>query len=250
MILGILCGMVIFVYYLLLGKYLQITFIPSFINHIFNCDIRAKLIEHIDNTYKKDTAALIEAIAFAYRKSEAGSDIYKKMSNLNTVYLLSVSGMHLFFIKIIISKIIKNEKVSSFTTIIIILIYTYFLNFAVGCLRVLFTLIISRVTRKYKTSSITSTSLSAMVTILICPSSILNYGFTMSYMCTICARLVHKQFESDCFIDVLLTNLICITSCIPFEILMSSEINVLSLFLSALFNFLFMPLYVFTLLTF
>jgi ComEC/Rec2-related protein len=99
---------------------------------------------------------------------------------------MSIGGFQVSFLKLIISKLIRNKKVALIINLVVIGFYSYILSFRSGILRVFLCLVLTSIFRKVIRSKYDILSLSAIVTIFIAPTSVFDFGFCLSYLCTFC----------------------------------------------------------------
>jgi hypothetical protein len=106
------------------------------------------MTKFIKKSYDNNTSIIILLICFSTKINNESWDIYNQTKHLSIVYLLSVGGLQVSFLKLFIQKIIRNKKASNIMNLILISFYCYLLSFASGILRVLLCLIISISFRK------------------------------------------------------------------------------------------------------
>jgi hypothetical protein len=109
----------IFIYILIKNKNV-LTYIPDFT--IIN------ILKHfIDVHYQQKTASFIELILFNIKTNDS-YHLYNDMKELSLVYLITVSGFQLSFVKIILNKIIKKKNINFYLTLCVITFYTILLK--------------------------------------------------------------------------------------------------------------------------
>ncbi|MDR3249764.1 MAG: ComEC/Rec2 family competence protein [Mycoplasmataceae bacterium] len=208
------------------------------------------MTKFIKKSYDNNTSIIILLICFSTKINNESWDIYNQTKHLSIVYLLSVGGLQVSFLKLFIQKIIRNKKASNIMNLILISFYCYLLSFASGILRVLLCLIISISFRKWVKNKYDILALSGMVTMFIEPSCVFNYGFCLSYLCTYFVIWIYEFNLPHVLFELLLINVGCIIISIPFVSKMEGIVSLSAIIFAIGFNYIFMGLYLWYILTF
>jgi ComEC/Rec2-related protein len=171
------------------------------------------------------------------------------MIDMSVAYLIVISGFHLSIFKYLINKICKHKKTSITINLVFIGFYCYLLNFSLSATRVLLCMVINLLTRK-RLNKYDVLGLSGLISIFLNPSSPLNYGFCLSYLCTATIYLVYDLNISNFFIEKILVNLCAIIVSLPFVLLMSKHISIWALLFSVILSYVFIIVFIYFLFTF
>lgn len=202
-----------FIYLLIILIFINLfLFIPSKYNYSYLINLinkksdffylRNKALDYIKTIYDDELYKFVSMIIF--NEKHYDFNFYNDLKKLGLLHLLTVSGFHINIFLIITNKfILKNKKISNIFNIIFVLLYGYFLNFSISCLRI-FTYYITKIWfDKY-----TSLVLSCLINLfLFCHLSI-NFGFILSYGCTL---LIFRIIDLDInnINKSILINLLC-----------------------------------------
>lgn len=239
--------------------YIGIAIVPIFIyllihdycvfENIPNKWITNNLTNFIDNSYSDNTSAIILLVCFGIKNNNESWVIYNETKHLSIVYLTSIGGLQISFLKLLISKVIRHKKTSNILNLIVIGFYSYVLSFRSGILRVLLCLIISMTCSKWIKDKYNRLSLAGLITVFIEPSCVFNYGFCLSYLCTFFVIWIY-DCKINVFFEMIFINLGCILISIPFISKMEGVISFNSILFSIGFNYIFIILYLWYIFTF
>lgn len=161
------------------------------------------ILEYLGNSIKECIELKVEQNlpkneANLYKSMIYGNDIYlddkikQDFSENGILYILVTSGMHVYYISVIINYLTKrmNPKISVMFKIIVIGIFLIISNFSVSVLRAGIMSIISCFSMKEKSkndnngNNIKNLFLSAVVLLCVNPYYIFNSSFLLSYLST------------------------------------------------------------------
>lgn len=226
-------------------KYLQ----PG-MDHLFHFSLKNYCVNLVDNSYDKLTSSILNLLLFNIKKSYS-YDLYKIMVNLSIVYLIVISGFHLSLVQIIFKKIFNRhaiiERIVSNT---FILLYTYLLSFSISTVRVILSNLVGIVRIKYRVSPYTKVSMAGIISLIICPSIIANYGFSMSYLCTIGVIYIYQHKIKNYFLNLLAINSLATFISLPFVLAMNEQISIFAIINSIIFSYFICFLFIIVLLIF
>ncbi|MGL4343231.1 MAG: MAG0480 family ComEC-like protein [Metamycoplasmataceae bacterium] len=232
------------------------------ITYICNQQINFNLIENKKNWWENISSFFIRGPTFYIKyvpllllgiKNENTNLVYEKTKDLGIVHLIVISGFHINFIIIFITKFLKFLKIkdreSNFIALIIILFYLLIIKFPIPALRAyLFSLAIflNKNLFKNKIDNLTFLTLISTLFMLINPFIIFNISFIFSFIISFTIIFMNKITRNKIFKLIII---FMISS--PIIIHLNQKINYLSLFYSIFFspiiifsymiNFLFFP---------
>ncbi len=233
--------------------YFVVSFIPlglSFLIKDFNCfehlsnwinamlkfSIRDKLLNYVNESYDHETAGIINLFIFN-KKDNYSYDIYKIIGNLSITYLVVISGFHLNILKRIIKKILCKPKIlGNIFAVILVLFYTYLLNFSISTSRVLISTLFGFIFHKNKNKYV-KTSCSGILSMIIYPRVINDIGFNLSYLCTFCVIYILSYKIKNFFINQILICFSCTIISLPFISSINNEISLFAIINSLLFTY-------------
>lgn len=200
------------------------------LDNLFHFSLRKILINKVNADYNEKTASIINLFIFNIKDSYAYT-MYNTIINLSIVHLFVISGLHLSIIKKIFTKKLW------FLSYPIIFFYTYLLNFSVSSTRVILTFLFDLLFKKIKTNLKDSCSCAGILSLIIFPKSVTNYGFQMSYFCTLAIISINELKINNWLIKYLLIDFISITISFPFILEMNNSISLFTLINGYLFTF-------------
>ncbi|WP_027123882.1 ComEC/Rec2 family competence protein [Mycoplasmoides pirum] len=215
-------------------------------------NLRKLLIKQVQQYNNLKISNLLLLIVFN-EKTSFLNEFYKKIVNIGIVHLVVISGLHLNLINTLILKIFKKYlRISQILSLFIILIYSYFLNFSFGVIRVVISIFIGAFFCKKQSNKdlLTTTSLSGLITLCLNPHSIFNLNFQLSYLSIFAICFANKipyinkwliGFVSSFLINMLIG---------PVILSMNSKISLLTIFNSWILSPIIMFYYIFSLLIF
>jgi competence protein ComEC len=243
-----LVSLAIIVLYIILKNFSCFTLVHNLIDNLFGFSIRNKITAWINKNYDQNTSSFINLIVFNV-KNKNSYIVYDKMVDLSIVYMVVISGFHLSIFKYLIGKILKNKTLSNSISLGFIIFYSFLLNFSLSSIRVLFCLA-TRMIFKHRLTKYNILGLSGIMTAVLNPSSPLNYGFCLSYLCTCCIYLIFDWQINNFFIEKIVINILIVLISSPFALLINQQISLWAIVLGFLFTYLFCFIFVYFLLTF
>jgi competence protein ComEC len=127
----------------LIKDYVIFEHITAVIDHTLHFSLKKGAVNFINSHYQVQTAGFINLVMFNI-KDQATWPIYDEMIDLSVVYLIVISGFHLSIFKQTIFKIFKHHHQLTYViSFCFLLLYCYFLNFAVSVTRVMLSLLIT-----------------------------------------------------------------------------------------------------------
>lgn len=236
--------------YYLIGNFNLFSHLRAYIDTLFHFSLRNTVLSFISNNYDPLTSGVIKLLIFNVRSSQT-SWIYQNIINLAIVHLFIISGFHLSLIKIGINKVFGKYKWFSWIFgFLLIIIFTYFLNFSIPSMRVIFSLIIGLIFKKFKLQPMQIVSIGGIITLLISPISYHSLGFGLSYCCTIGIIYLY-QFEYRYFlVKQLIINLFAIIISLPFVLSLNQKLSLFALINSYVFGYFILLLFFLLMFTF
>lgn len=144
----------------------------------------------------------------------------------------------------------KHKYVSYSVNLVIILFYSYLLNFATSIIRVLFMHLITMFSFRKRLPNMDRVCLAGIITLLICPYSCQSYGFCMSYFCTIVIVYIVSLNIDNKIIQQLIINSCCVLITFPYVINMNGQISVFAVINSLIFSYIYAIVFAYFLITF
>lgn len=201
-----------------------------------------------DLIYEKETSSFIKLILFNIKSNETYIFL-KQTIDLGIVWLISSGGFHLSLISRIINKICKNQQLVSYVINLCFLsIYTFFLGFAYGCLRVLIKNSLKPLFIKCKTRRYDQLGIVGLLICFLNPSCFKSESFLMSFIVCISSYSIINMNLNNKFLSTILINLFSFISIIPFEVSMNNKISILTFINSFVFTYYFIFLFLYFLL--
>jgi competence protein ComEC len=238
----------IVLWHLIFKQIILLNLLHLFINKIIGFSLRDKLINFINYSYSKQTSSFITLIVLNDKNSYS-YPLYDKMINLSIVYMVVISGFHLTIFRNIINKIIKNKIISNSLSLIFISFYSFLLDFSFSTMRVLLCILI-RLIFKNKLNKYEVLGLSGLTLCVLNSSSLINFGFCLSYLCTFIIYFIYDLDIENVFIEKLVISAAATLISLPIILLMNKQISVWSMFFALIFTYLFCYLFIYFLLTF
>ncbi len=148
-------------------------------------------------------------------------------------------------------KLLKQWKIiGEITSLVLILFFTYFLNFSIPTMRVIISIIVGYILKRYKVSTINIVAIGGLITLLIAPISYHLPGFLLSYACTIGIIYLY-QFEFKYWlVKQLMVNFFAIIISLPIVLMMNQQISLFALINSFIFSYFILLLFFVLMLSF
>lgn len=201
------------------------------------------LCQYYDQFFSPLSAAYLKALVLG-DKAALDDDILNNINRLGISHLFVVSGLHVVLLISIIEKIfkklLKNSRIKTILTMILLIVYTFITNFMISVIRVVSGFVIKEVNKSYQLH-LDTLDVVSIVTImsLICnPYYIFNSSFILSFGLTYALIIGSKILKSKNYLDGLIKmSIYCQIVGIPLSYDFSNQINLLSV----VFNMIFVP---------
>lgn len=199
-------------------------------NNFINTQI-TNFINRYDDTR---VSSLIKLLIFSEKTDQFAWQIYHNSQELSIAYLLSIGGFQAVILKNIINFIFKKFKFRNVLTFIFILFYTYILSFSFGITRVMLMMLIKMVCKKMHRYNVWGVS--GLITLILVPSSGMEIGFLLSYLCTLAVMTIYDLKISNKLLQLVIINIVCMLVSLPFVIRMNGVFSVIVLCLSPIMS--------------
>ena len=188
-------------------------------NHFYRFKNKVKALAHLalipDSSLESQNTALLEALLLGQRYN-INSDVYLAFKKTGLLHFISLSGMHFGILVAMIWFLCKTVGLTKPTRAVVCIIVTSLfilaippreptLRAAIICWMVCLSFLISK-----NPNSLNSLSLSAIVLLLIKPTSIFNPGFQLSFACVLGIIIFYHHivmFSYDYFVDPIFNRL-------------------------------------------
>lgn len=198
-----------------------------------------------DKFYSKETTSFIKLVLFNVRSKETYIFLNQAV-DLGIVWLISSGGFHLSLISRIINRVFKKKQLIGFCTNVVLLsIYTFFLGFAYGCLRVLFKNCFKVLFIRTKMDRFNQLGFVGILICLFNPSCYGSYSFLLSFLVCIGSYSIIGLSLNNKLLITLLINLVAFLITIPFVIEMNHKIAILTFINSFVFTYFFMFIFLY-----
>lgn len=178
-------------------------------------NIRCKANEYVESTIlsSEDNRALLNGIMLGIKDSFS-DELYDAMSKSGFMHVASVSGLHVAYLCMFLSFILKylNLRVRSIVTILILILFAGIAAFTPSVNRaVIMTMFVMLANIFYKNSdSLTSLFASALILVFVNPYILFNAGMILSFLGTLALLTFINPLRDLVVIAVnSLTNLVC-----------------------------------------
>lgn len=206
----------------------QITISHSKINLIFQ--IKNKIINHLNRV---DQKGYLKAFILGNKKEIKN---YSEYQELGISHLFAISGMHITFIVLFLSKILKTNK-KNWLIIFILIFYGFIIGYSPSIKRCLIFLILTKINLilNLKINSLKLLLLTISIIIFHNPYIIFNSGFIYSIMCVF--GLIYSQ---NYFLKLakLKTSFLVFLFSMPLNLYYYHTLNILSI----IYNIIYIPL--------
>ena len=150
-------------------------------------EIKSKALSILNHNLEKDSAGLAYAMIFG-DTAEIEHNTKVNYTSTGTAHLLAVSGLHVGFVVVIFTFLLKLLKADDKQILFIItsalLLYLIFCNFATSIIRatiMTFCLLLARVLKKHY-DSLSGLALAGVIILFISPLQFFDVGFRLSFM--------------------------------------------------------------------
>ncbi len=158
-------------------------------------NLQAKVNEHINSVFSKDTGALICALYTG--ETRYISSHYKEIFSLTGIsHILSVSGMHVIILMSVFGILFDRLGKFKYLKYLILLIFVIFTGASPAIIRAAFLYLFAGIGQIIKRScdSVNNLSLIALVSLLVNPLLLFNKSFQLSYIATYAVIAVSPLF--------------------------------------------------------
>lgn len=149
-------------------------------------DITCKIKNNIDKTFKKETGEILKGLLLG-DSSNIEENIKENFRNASIAHILAISGMHISYVIIGVTKLLNKaigKRITKFIIIILLFIYMFIIGFSPSVIRatimgilVIFSNLVYR-----KNDFWTSIAISLFLIIIYNPYLIMNIGLQLSYV--------------------------------------------------------------------
>lgn len=163
--------------------------------------IKRQIINRVESILTEVNSNICLALIIGYRVN-ISDDVNKYFEESNLLHLLAISGMHVTYISMIMSNVLRKftKRKAKILIIFFLCFYMLLTNFAPSVFRacVMQIMILTSCLVYRKSNLLTNMSISALVLLVINPLMIYNIGFIFSYVGTISIILFNKYIKK-CF---------------------------------------------------
>jgi len=171
-------------------------------------------------------------------------DAYENLKEISALHLFVVSGFHISFLFMLISKPFKKKIIGNVLGFIICAIYVFILDFSISSLRALISLILVK-TLSDKLNRLDIVAIPGILLLLIEPLYVYNYSFIMTFIMSFVITFINASIKTKSKIaKVLLTSLICFLAMIPIQLQLNYKINVISLVSNIILSYVVMGVFI------
>lgn len=247
--------MLIFFIYCLLIYLININLNLRYINSLLLnktsfYSLRLKLMTSINNHYEPMDSSFIKLLLFNF-KDQNSYLLQQKINNLDIGFLFVVSGFHVSLLLNICKWIFFRKRFKfliPWFNLLIAFLYGYFLGYTIGILRIVFNNCLSLIFKKM--NSFNLNLFSALIIGLMFIKELVNFGYLMTYMCTLYIIYLSTYLKDHKVLMTLLINVGCIILTAPLIIFMNKKINLFCLFLNYIYSLIIPFLYFYLLICF
>ncbi len=148
--------------------------------------IRAKILNHLKNRLSPQSFAFVSAIFFGDR-SHIEPEMMKSWRDTGLTHLLAVSGFHVGVLAMLVQCCLRrffSRTVSSFFTLIVLIIFGLFLNTSASSSRAILMYFILMINGEMGVNcgKLHSLSVAGIILLFINPYTIYDYGFILSFV--------------------------------------------------------------------
>ena len=159
-------------------------------------DVFLKIKDNIEKLYPKEKSSILLGIMLGYTEN-IDEDIKESFSNCNVSHILAVSGMHISYIILGISIVLKyiGKRKSKIITIILLIMYMFITGFSPSIVRsgIMGILMLTSYLIYRKNDIWTSISISMLCILIYNPFLIENIGLILSYIGTLGIIIFQKN---------------------------------------------------------
>lgn len=155
----------------------------------FSNSVFLKIKENIEKTYSENIFNIVLGVMLGYTK-QIDTDVKEDFSNSNISHVLAVSGMHISYIIILITKStqkIFGKRKSKIIASTVLLIYMFITGFSVSVVRasIMGILVCMSFVVYRKSDTLNNIAIAGLITLINNPYSIISLSFSLTYGGTI-----------------------------------------------------------------
>lgn len=155
----------------------------------FSNSVFLKIKENIEKTYSENISNIVLGVMLGYTK-QIDTDVKEDFSNSNISHVLAVSGMHISYIIILITKStqkIFGKRKSKIIASTVLLIYMFITGFSVSVVRasIMGILVCMSFVVYRKSDTLNNIAIAGLITLINNPYSIISLSFSLTYGGTI-----------------------------------------------------------------
>lgn len=155
----------------------------------FSNSVFLKIKENIEKTYSENISNIVLGVMLGYTK-QIDTDVKEDFSNSNISHVLAVSGMHISYIIILITKStqkILGKRKSKIIASTVLLIYMFITGFSVSVVRasIMGILVCMSFVVYRKSDTLNNIAIAGLITLINNPYSIISLSFSLTYGGTI-----------------------------------------------------------------
>lgn len=199
--------------------------------------LRNLLFKFFDKSYSKEISAFIKLILFNVKSKET-IIFLEQIVDLGIVWLFCVSGFHISLLSRLIKKIFKKKwRIGKWVDLIVLIFYSYFLNFSYASIRVILFVALDGFFLKYQISKLNKLGCVGLIVALFNPSCFASYSFMLAFIvCISCYFVIDLKFNNK-IVRSLLINVCAFIVTIPFVIDMNNKISLFSFINAFIFSY-------------
>ncbi len=228
-------GFFLCLYYFLNDSY-NLKSLLAYLNKNYNFDYFKNIsMEYIANLYSGNSLELINIIIFNTKNYD--SDIMNNIINLNILHLFVLSGLHLNFVSFLFDKLFKKKlRFLRMIKIFVILLLCYYVDFGIGSIRALITIIISIFTKNCKYRNLKQTTIVAFIFSTLFINDHFSIVYLLSFNSCFIIAIINDFFKVNKSIKTFLILFILIIFNLFIIISINNSINLLSIFSTWIFS--------------
>jgi len=193
----------------------------------------------IDRINKIDNTGYLKTFILG-NKNDIDNDIYETYINNGVVHIFSISGMHISILASIIMFLLNKIKKRDYNVLFVILFLLFYLiltNYQASIVRSIVFFIVLHIFKLFKINVSTKDSLLLAINIIlfINPMYLYNIGFLYSSIISFTLILYSNKLKNKYIINLILISLISLLVSLPITINSNYQINLLSIFINAIF---------------
>lgn len=224
----------------------------TYIKDVFTLSkIQYSIFQYFDNNLSANTLKYSLMLILGIDSfNDQESDV---VSNLGVMHLFCISGMHINFILLSVSFILKKVRIQNKKVEVVQIIFAILLlvitNFTISVIRAFLMFVFSYIFKKinYKVSVLDVLCISAIIILIVRPNYLFLISFQLTYLVTFILIITKDLYnKKNKFINLIIQSIIAFATTFPIVVNMNYEINLLTFFFSAIislpFSYVIMPI--------